>query len=224
MRHEKQPVCHAPVHSCGRASCVSRCHAHAPGTSASAPDALRCAPWCVMAFGLVVGLAAGITAVMTRRTEVIAPQPIPTFGAPWTRDDEPESVVAGGTGTATRTDRQPVAVVGQRHRPDAGCRQRDRSGRRPIPASTPRCCRPSTNRRRSNAGSSDDARQRSGDAEPAMTPRPPRSSRRDRAPDDDEAGPRHSDSYETRTTRAPRTASRTSAAGRAARRPSRWRW
>jgi hypothetical protein len=43
-----------------------------------------------LAFGLVVGLAAAITAVTTRRTEVIAPQPVPTFGAPWTRDDEPD--------------------------------------------------------------------------------------------------------------------------------------
>ncbi len=43
-----------------------------------------------LAFGLVVGLAAGITAVVSRRTEVIAAPVTPTFGAPWTRDDDPD--------------------------------------------------------------------------------------------------------------------------------------
>jgi hypothetical protein len=166
-----------------------------------------------LAFGLVVGLAAGVTAVMTRRTEVIAPQPVPTFGAPWTRDDEPDQswqaapaplpgpTVSPSPWSGSDTDRTPDAG-GAPERPAA-----DDSGEHT--AVLPAVDRPAQEQRWEQRSDTADSAESADSAERAESADSAESAdtadggdaqattqfpRNTAPPDDDETGPRHSES------------------------------
>ena len=151
-----------------------------------------------LASGLVVGLAAGITAVLSRRTEVRRRAGHAEFrGALDARCRAGASLAAGRA--ASRPDRHPVAVVGQRHRPDAGSRRPDRTAARHRRTHRGAAERGATD----PGGAGGERRHRQRPTPSAMTPRRPRSSvatrRPRRRPGSRPGSPR------ARTTRAPRS-------------------
>jgi hypothetical protein len=154
-----------------------------------------------LAFGLVVGLAAGITAVMTRRTEVIAAPPVPTFGAPWSRDDEadqswqampaplPGPTASPSPWSGSDTDRTPDTGSAADPPPSDSSAEHT--------AVLPAVEQPAADRRW-NQGSeqtadvpADNAGDSAGSDDTQATTQFPRSTP---PPDDDESGPRHLDS------------------------------